>query len=143
MKLINAISMSQQNPGRIENRQDSKGDGKGIMGIWSKASDFIKTTANQLVKEEKPKTIGNKNTVKEAPEEPPEDDIVWDPVLRRYRINGEIPQDDSAPTNHSDPTNPSPPKKPVPPPAPKPKGVAPPPPPGRKPRTVTATNRYA
>jgi len=28
------------------------------MGIWSKASDFIKTTANQLVKEEKQKTIG-------------------------------------------------------------------------------------
>jgi len=77
-------------------------------------------------------------------EEPPEDDIEWDPVARRYRINGEIPKDDSMPTaDPSDPNNTNPVKKPAPPPAPKPKGVAPPPPPGRKARTVTATNRYA
>lgn len=46
-------------------------EGKGIMGLWGKASDFIKTTANQLVKEEKPRTIGGNKEVKEVVEEPP------------------------------------------------------------------------
>jgi hypothetical protein len=40
------------------------------MGLWGKASDFIKTTANQLVKEEKNR-IGSGNNPKEVTEEAP------------------------------------------------------------------------
>ena len=60
------------------------------MGIWNKAVGTFKNTAAQLVKEEKTREV--QQPKQSQPE--PEDDIRYDPVLKRYLINGKVPDDE-------------------------------------------------
>jgi len=56
------------------------------MSMWSKAVkavDSIKTATTQLVKEKE----------KKIEPEAKEDEIVYDPIRKRYVINGAIPED--------------------------------------------------
>lgn len=105
------------------------------MGIWNKAIDKFKTATTQFADKEKP--IKGQQTQPQTQEpEPPEDDITYDPVLKRYLINGKVPEDD----DHR--PNPTGSVKAPPPPPPKTNKPTAPPPPGKR-KTVTAINRYA
>jgi hypothetical protein len=57
------------------------------MGYWSKAVDKIKNATSQLTEIQKEK----ERPKQQAPPEEKEDEIEYDPILKRYRINGKIP----------------------------------------------------
>jgi hypothetical protein len=134
LKLINMISNSPSRQEAPEGGKDPRDEGKGFMGIWNKAIDKFKTATTQFADKEKP-TRGPPQA--QEPEPAEEEDITYDPVLKRYLINGKVPVDE----DHR--PNPTGAVKPPPPPPPKTTKPAAPPPPGKKPKTVTASNRYA
>ena len=110
------------------------------MGYFNKAVDKLKTATNQLTE-----VINQKDKIKSGPTKPEEkekqDEIIYDPVLKRYLINGKVPDDEQT-TRHEGQS-----KLPSPPPPPKSSitksnnPIVPPPPPGKKSRVIN--NRYA
>ena len=84
--------------------------------------------------------VENKAPVKPAPkeEEQKEDDIVYDPILKRYLINGKVPEDEDSKISNSGSKAPPPPPRPL----PSGKQTAVPPPQGNTTKKRAFSNMY-